>query len=596
MAQLSSVDSSAMQKVQRLVLSGDYAGAISLCDKLVEVNPDDVVLLLFRARLADQAQHTADAELFFRRAATTSTLSPLGHRHLAAWLQSQGRTNDVLAAVADGLKLFPEDLPLLSIGFRAGANDDNIALAIQVLEELILTEDDAQVLSDTLNLLSPLFQSFGESAFVERLIGRLVEIEPASIDNRRCQAFTSLYNDALDPLDLAKLHFEFGQMVETSIAPKWPQFSNNRNADRKLRIGYLSPDFKAHVVANFNLGWIEMHDPDEVEVTLYIGNSPDSVTERFIAASEKHRFIRDLSPVAVAEKIKSDKIDILVDFAGHTTGSLTAMLALRPAPVQVSYVGYAATTGLSRINYRIVDGITDPEGAEELASERLYRLDRCFLGYERITELPALSSVLPDVPTAGTFNNLIKVSDSTLRAWAKIHQLQPEVRLITKCHLPTSEPLRLFKLAKMREVLERAGGDPDRFDLLPFILSYEESQLAYGQLDIALDPFPYNGTTTTFEALSMGVPVVTLLGTDHRSRVSASILKHVGLDQWIATTVEEYAEIAVDLLNARKENLANRPALRDLLLRSDPCNLSAHVTAIEDAYRTMWRAWCENPV
>ncbi len=595
MALYSSVDDSVLHRIQKLVSTGQILQAEVLCKQHLESSPDDAVLLLVTAQMYDATHQSDLAEQHFARAAVVEESNPRGFWHYCAWLQANGRSQDVIEKANDGLSRFPSDLILLSAKFKAGGDDADVAGGIAALEAAIEAEASAQVLSDTLNILSPLFQSFGESSLVERLISKLVSLDPGNVENQRCLAFTSLYNDEIGPEALVSIHREFGAVLENSVAPRWPQFNNNRNPDRRIRIGYLSRDFRSHVVANFTLGWMKHHNPEEVETFLYIANRPDEITERFIAAADKHRFIDDLSPLGVAEKIKSDKIDILVDLAGHTTGSLTSMLALRPAPVQVSYVGYASTTGLTRIDYRMIDPVSDPVGSESLATEAPFRLDRCFLCYDRINPLPEISQELPERPTAGTFNNLMKVSDSTLKAWARIHQLHNEVRLIAKCHLPTSEPLRRFKEAKMKRVIEEAGGDPVRFELLPYIFDYEESQQAYKLLDISLDPFPYSGTTSTFESLTMGVPVVTLQGEDHRSRVSSSILHHLGMSDLVATSVEDYAVKAVELLNNRGQVHAARAELRGKVLVSDTCNPQSHAEAIEAAFREMWETWCENP-
>jgi predicted O-linked N-acetylglucosamine transferase (SPINDLY family) len=346
-------------------------------------------------------------------------------------------------------------------------------------------------------------------------------------------------------------------------------------------------------VAYFVEPLLRGHDRQKVEVFCYAEvMRPDMVTTRLKGLADRWLVTVGLSDQQLAERIRTDGIDILVDVAGHTTGDRLLVFARKPAPVQVTWLGYPNTTGLKAIDYRLVDEVTDPRGeADAWASENLVRLKGGFLCYglrdgPEPTSAPCLRT---GTVTFGSFNNLAKVSTATFDAWAKLLCRLPRARLLLK-------ELSFADAATRALVLDRLGerGVPaERVDLMARHPDFAEHLALYHRVDIALDPFPYNGTTTTCDALWMGVPVITLRGHRHAGRVGASLLTQVGLTDLIADSIEEYVEIAVALAgNLGRLDELHR-LLRPRMAASPLCDEGAFACKMEAAFRAMWQHWCQ---
>jgi predicted O-linked N-acetylglucosamine transferase (SPINDLY family) len=377
--------------------------------------------------------------------------------------------------------------------------------------------------------------------------------------------------------------------------PKPDTYINDRTDGRRLKVGYVSPDFRQHSVAYFLEPLLRSHDRKVIEVFCYAEVGwPDTVTERFKQLADHWVTTVGMSDDATAERIRRDGIDILVDLAGHTSKNRLPVFARKPAPVQVTWLGYPNTTGLTAIDYRFVDAVTDPEGeTEALASETLVRLPGGFLCYGGPDDAPApgpVPSLTTGTVTFGSFNNPAKLSAATLDAWADVLARLPQARLLLKGKPfadPATRALYLDRLAKRGVAVER-------IELVAWLP--EEGHLAlYNRIDIALDPFPYNGTTTTCEALWMGVPVITLRGDRHASRVGASLLTQTRLTDLIADSVEAYVETAVALAGDPARLSELRQSLRPRMAASPLCDAPAFADKIEHAYRTIWQRWCAAP-
>jgi predicted O-linked N-acetylglucosamine transferase (SPINDLY family) len=372
-----------------------------------------------------------------------------------------------------------------------------------------------------------------------------------------------------------------------------PPHPNHPDPERRLRVGYVSPDFREHSVSAFLDPVIAGHDRRWFEVFCYAEVvRPDDTTARFRGLSDGWCSTLGMTDGAVAGRIRDDGIDILVDLAGHTAGNRLRVFAERPAPVQVTWLGYPNTTGLSAMDYRLSDAVADPAGeADALHSETLVRLANGFLCFAppadapEVGETPALAT---GQVTFGSFNNLAKVTPDVVEAWADILNRIPNSRLVLKSRPLADEKTR----ERYLEMFGAHGVDPGRVELCSWIASKSGHLGAYERLDIGLDPFPYNGTTTTCEALWMGVPVVTLGGDRHAGRVGASILARVGLAGLVAETKADYVEQAVALAGDLDRLSALRGGLRSRMEKSPLCDAGGFARDIEAAYREMWRRVC----
>jgi protein O-GlcNAc transferase len=370
---------------------------------------------------------------------------------------------------------------------------------------------------------------------------------------------------------------------------------NDRSIGRRLKVGYVSPDFRLHSVAYFLEPLLRCHDRNAIEVFCYSEvSAPDAATERFKELADHWVATVGMSDDALTHRVRNDGIDILVDLAGHTSKNRLPVFARKPAPVQVTWLGYPNTTGLAAMDYRLVDAVTDPKGeADAFASETLMRLPDGFLCYGARDDAPtprAAPCLTTGFVTFGSFNNIAKLSGATLDVWARLLTRLPRARLLVKGKPFAEATTRAIYLDRLTE----RGVAADRIELVAWLP--ERTHLAlYDRVDIALDPFPYNGTTTTCEALWMGVPVVTLRGDRHAGRVGASLLTQIGLSDLIADSKQAYLETAVALADdfARLDKL--RYALRPRMAASPLCDAPAFARKIEAAYRTMWQRWCEAP-
>lgn len=360
----------------------------------------------------------------------------------------------------------------------------------------------------------------------------------------------------------------------------------------RLRIGYVSSDFRKHSVAYFIEPLLSQHDAARYEITCYFSHEdPDATTRRLKALAHRWRDVAGMDDEQLLRTIADDEIDVLVDLNGHTSGSRLPVFARRAAPVQVSFIGYPDTTGMTEMDYRLSDAIADPTGSERLCTESLVRLPGCFLCYRPPDTAPTVVSPPREqngFVTFGSFNNLAKINSGVIKLWARLLREIPDSRLIIK------NPSLTDKATQERfQVLFAAEGIADeRLSLLGYIPDDKGHLGAYARMDVALDTFPYNGTTTTCEALWMGVPVVSLRGDRHSARVGASLLAAAECNEWVADTEEQYVHIARALSQDRNHLAELRARLRERVRHSRLCAAADYTRAVESAYEAMYTARC----
>jgi predicted O-linked N-acetylglucosamine transferase (SPINDLY family) len=292
-----------------------------------------------------------------------------------------------------------------------------------------------------------------------------------------------------------------------------------------------------------------------------------------------------MDDAALAKRIAEDRIDILVDLAGHSAKSRVRVFARKPAPVQVAWLGYPNTTGLRAVDYRFTDAIADPVGvADELHSEELVRLDGGIWCYTGGPDAPVPVAKDDGVITFGSFNHMSKLTPKVIALWARILKAVPNSRLLLK-HLQLAHAVTRDTVTKQFGI---HGIGPERLDLHAKLPKYADHLALYGQVDVGLDPFPFNGCTTTFEALWMGVPVVALNGETHVARVGASILTHLGHDELLAQDEDDYVRIASALAGDASKRGEYRAGLRDAVKASPLGDAAGFAAKVEDAYREMW--------
>lgn len=421
---------------------------------------------------------------------------------------------------------------------------------------------------------------------------KALEIDPDYTAAHSNLLFAFNYHPELCAEDVFDEYQRWNEQHAKPLLPAACSYSNHRTCERKLKIGYISPDFKTHSAAYFFEPLLEQHDRTRVEIYCYSNvKHPDAVTRRLRESVDHWCSIVGKSDQSAADQIRHDEIDILVELAGHTENNRLLVLARKPAPVQVTWLGYPNTTGLEAIDYRLTDEIADPVGlADELHSEELIRLENGFLPYQGIESASAISA-LPcserGFITFGSFNNLTKVVPEVVSLWSKILRAVPDAHLLLKSRQLADGQVRDRYLAWFKE----GQISSDRIELHSKVPSIQDHLQLYSKVDIGLDPFPYNGTTTTCEALWMGVPVITLAGDLHAGRVGASLLNQVGLDELIAADSNSYLDAATRLAEDRGKLTTLRLSLREMMIKSELCNATAFARKVEDAYGEMWKKY-----
>lgn len=408
----------------------------------------------------------------------------------------------------------------------------------------------------------------------------------ATLSNR---AFTMLYQPGRDSADLLGAARLWATRCADRLRPSKLSFANDRSKERRLRVGYVSPDFRRHAAASFLLPLLRHHDPDRFEVICYSSvKKPDEVTAQLRRQAAGWQDVARWSDDQLAARIREDHIDILVDLAQHTAGNRLLAFARKPAPVQVTWLGYPGTTGLAAMDYRLTDPHLDPPGTDSFYTEQSIRLPRCFWCYEPpkgtpdVSELPSLTG---GEITFGCLNTFRKVNPQVLEAWCALLRRVPRSRLLLHAHPGSHRERAEAQLA--------AGGiDPARLEWSGQI-SVEDYFRLYHRIDIALDPFPFTGGTTTCDALWMGVPVIGIAGATAVGRASLSVLTNAGLAEWVADHLDQYIDLAARLANDPDRLRDLRRTLRPRVAQSPLMDGARFARNVEDAYTMMWQRWCE---
>jgi predicted O-linked N-acetylglucosamine transferase (SPINDLY family) len=417
---------------------------------------------------------------------------------------------------------------------------------------------------------------------------RSVALAPEFVEAHSNLIYALHYHPGVDAAAIAQEQRIWNRQHAEPRKPTVLPLSDNRDPDRRLRIGYVSPDLCEHVVGGFLLPLLQNHDRQSVEIFAYAQvPSPDAMTARLKMHTDGWRSIVGLSDAQAAELIRRDKIDVLVDLALHTASNRLLIFAHKPAPVQATYLAYAGSSGLTTMDYRLSDPYLDPPGEDEsIYSEQTFRLPETYWCYQAGVDQPVgpPPALANGFITFGCLNNFCKINEPLLKLWAQVLQTVPHSRLIL--HAPEGRHRQ-----HVAEQLQREGVAPERVEFVG-----KQSLAAYfaqyQSIDIALDTTPYAGGTTTCDALFMGVPVVSLIGKTAVGRAGASILSNLGLRDLLARTGDEYVQIAATLAHDLPRLHDMRSGLRSRMERSPLMDAARFARNVESAYRQMWRNWC----
>jgi predicted O-linked N-acetylglucosamine transferase (SPINDLY family) len=571
-----------------LFLAGHTDEASAGLERALALTPDYVEAMLNLGLVRTRQRRYDEAVGLYRRILALRPDFARAHINLGGVLVTMGRYDEAAASSRRALELQPD----------SALAHYNLALAHQHAGR----QDDAEDCSRRALALRPdyvdasivLGQSLYRQGRIDEAIVCLKEalaLRPQSAIGHSALIF-ALLNTVIGPQEVQAHYRGYARAVEQMPRRPSPHHDNGRDPQRRLRIGYVSPDLREHSVAHFFEPVIAHHDHAGFEIHCYYNHSKiDATGERLRAAADHWTPCIGMTDEELAARIRADGIDILVDLAGHTSGGALTMFALKPAPVQASWLGYPATTGLDAMDYRLCSADTDPPGEERWHSERLYRLPRSLWCYRPRAGLRPAAERAPLLARGGevhfgSMNNLAKVSPQTIETWARILLRVPGSRLVM-----TGVPE-----GRARRVLgERFAAHGVGMERL--LLNGRLSDEAYGDLldtiDIALDPFPYNGTTTTCETLWRGVPLVSLVGERSVSRSGYALLRQLELEWLAAADREEYVELAATLAGDAERLTRLRGELRERFAHSSLRDEAGFTLELEQAYRDMWRDWCE---
>ncbi|EDY16422.1 TPR repeat-containing protein [Chthoniobacter flavus Ellin428] len=549
----------------------------------------DVAINLGNA-LVEQREFS-EATAVLRHALQLRPDSAIAHYNLGNALRAQGLLDEAMLAFRRALEMDPhlsEAWHNLGNAFRDRGQFDE---AIASYQQALASKCDyaAAIVS-----LGNACKDQGRLDEAMNAFRRALQLQPEDAGTHSNLVYSLEFHPASETGIITREQERWNERFAASWKQKVPAHANDRSGTRRLRIGYVSSDFKDHVIGRNVLPLLQCHDRAGFEVVCYSGvETADELTAEFRRQADEWHATADVPDEALANAIRRDRIDILVDLTQHLAGNRLPAFAREPAPVQVSFAGYPQTSGVAAIPYRISDrwlekgGLENSEGmVKATAREQVFLIDSfwCYDPCGAGVQTNALPAENAGMITFGCLNNFCKVNDPLLKLWARGLKAVKNSRLILLSHEGS-------QTQRTRQFLEGEGVDPAHIEFVAPRSRKPYLEL-YHRLDIALDPFPYNGHSTSLDALWMGVPVVSLCGDRPVSRAGLSQLSNLGLPELVASTKDRYVDIATGLANDIPRLKELRATLRQRMEKSVLMDASHFTRQIENCYRTMWRQWC----
>jgi protein O-GlcNAc transferase len=597
----------ALSNLGTLLLEEEHwSEARELLERALELTPDDPKTLNSLGLALQRLKDEEGALRCFRRAIEVAAYPP-AYSNLGVLLETRGDTEEAINSFRKVLAKHPEmqgvTANLFKLLYRCERYEAAYELVINtpVLDSirfsfraLYITILQRMCDYDRLAVEWPIAREFFQQRFSELDQGYSDDLRNSTADVLNVLLLPMNYGNSFPETEIFRFHSDWGRLTaapdeEICVDNKPPVGGRNQ----RIRIGYMSPDFRNHPVGYFMRHIIGWRDHARFETYCYSNSvTCDSMTDEFQRTADHFIDVSSLSDKELINRIQADGIDILIELAAHTHGSRLLVFSRRPAPVQVAYLGYPNTTGAKYIDYWITDPYAHA-AEDEWHTEKLLRLPESFLCFGALQDRPRASRPPAGTNgylTFGSFNNLRKLSADTIRLWSALMLAVPDSRLLLKDGLLQEKHARTNLLAAFRK--QGIGSDRLRFE--GRVSSHEAHLDLYNEMDLALDPVPYNGATTTCEALWMGVPVLTLVGTAHRQRVSFSLLKNIGIEETIAFTEREYAAIAQRLAGDLQSLQDLRERVATNVRASILCAPERFTRQFEAALSHVWGEYCSN--
>jgi len=567
---LGNLDEAVASYRKALVLKPDYAEVhVNLGNAIKDLGKLDEAMVSYRKALAIKPDY-AEAQ-----------------NNLGAAFEEQRKLNDAAVCYRKALAINPDFA-------EAHVNLGNVFKDLGKLDEAMACYRKAlankPAYAEVQINLGNVFRDLGELDQAMACYRKALAIDPDCAEAHSNLAFAAQYDVDVSLEKLNDLHAEWDRRYAIPLNIALQDYDNDPNPDRTMRVGFVSSNFGRHPVGYFIVNLLEHRRVGTIETVCYSDRDPDDLTERLMALSDEWTDVRGISDEALCRRIRSDRIDILVDLSGHTAGNRLLVIARRPAPLQVKWVGYAGSVGLSAIDYLIADSWHVPEGTEGHYLEKVIRLPDGYVSYEPpdyAAEVGPLPYERNGFITFGSFNNPAKINDDVLIAWAEILMAVPNARLILKYGNMDAEGNR-------RRILEKfsAHGIDSARVILEGRSPHPELLARYNDVDISLDTFPYTGGLTTCEALWMGVPTITKPGETFASRHSLSHLTNAGVAELVAHDLPDYRSRAVELASDISRLTDLRIGLRERTALSPLCDGEKFAADFTFAMRRIWHEWC----
>lgn len=561
-----------LAQLHSLLERGLHTQARPLAQKLAQQHPADPAVAALASLTHYHLAELPQAIYHAQRLALLAPDSAGALTTLADLYIAERRTDEALESLRAAGRLTPADPSIPLRAARALADAGRYCAALAHTDAALALGPATPPLQ---SLRATCLLNLGRVDESVALLRAAIAADPLNAEIASQLALALNYLPDATPTEVREAHVAYARLLDSAALPPLTPAPLTPRASGRPRVGIISPDLRTHSVAFFLLPWLRRRDRSAMDLYAYYTNRhADGLTSTIRSLCTQWRDMGNRSDDSIARTIAADSLDLLVDLSGHTAGHSLGALHRRPARRQATYLGYPNTTGLRQVDFRLVDSITDPPGeSDTLCAESLVRLAPCFLCFEPPADAPPVSPPpgLGGAVTFGSFNAAPKINDRVLRAWASLLARVPGSKLLLKA-VHYSEPQARDLL---RARFAHAGGDPASLEVAPPTRSQAEHLALYARVDVALDPFPYHGTTTTLEALWMGVPVVTLAGRVHASRVGVSLLSAAGLADLVATGPESYIALAASLAadTARLDSL--RRSLRPALASGPPCDARA---------------------
>jgi protein O-GlcNAc transferase len=566
---------------------GEAESAMASYRRALSLDPGLAVAAHYLGRLLLQANRPAEALPHLQQAAAAMPKDPAPLEQLAKALRRLERWGEAVGVMARVVALKPNDAASEAELARMLVSAWQLRSGIAMAERAIGHDPNSAIAWLT---KAEALSRRGLTAPSRNAFDRAAVLEPDSTHIAHCRLINLLYDDGLDASQRAAEHARVAALWN-GLAPAAPLFAQAREPDRRLRVGYVTADLRQHhPVAQFLEAILRHHDAAAIETIMYSTlAAPDATTARFRPLVGIWRDLSRFNDVEAAARITADRIDLLIDLSGHTGGGRMGIFARKPAPVQIGYLGYSHSTGLAAMDYALVDGEVAPSGDERFFTEKLLRLSPSLFCFTPPAGAPPVSPRSADRPIVfASYNNAAKLSPRTLDLWMGLLRAIPTARLRLKAAIFSDD----YEIARLAGHFSAGGIDANRLEFAALSPTPEQMLAEFALVDIALDPTPYNGATTTCLSLWMGVPVVSLAGEGYAGRMGASLLRALGQPDWVAANDEEYIAIAQCLAGDRPSLQNLRNSLRSRLQASPLMDGAAFTRKLEALYRQAWQNWC----